>query len=382
MSDLFTPAKQDKLQYPMTTQLTELVSASGLEATKQNQIAEALGTFFNKAAEWDATIQSIVITSPEETGKMKMAREGRLTLKNMRLDAEKVVSAKRSEVKNRMANDLLEDKLWLKAGQMMEATFKTLESKLEEKEKFAERWEAEQREKLKAERTEKLMPYSEFVPVGAIDLGRISQDEFTRLLTGAESAKQAKEDAERKAEADRIAREKAEAEQREAERAEAERQRIENERLKAEAEAREKQIAEERAKAEAEAREREEQARKEREAMELKAKQEREQAEAQLKAEREAREKAEAEIRAKAEAEAKAKADEQARIQAEEKARIAAEKKAKAAPDKDKLTAFARTLSEMEIPKMATDEGAKIASDVRVLMGKVTAFIAERTAQL
>jgi len=136
----------------VSEELTTLVQGSGLKEEKQKQIAETLGTFFEKASEWNATIASIVITSPEETGKMEMAKRGRITLKGMRLDASKVVDAKRQEVKYRMADDVLEDKLWLKAGQMMEATFKNLETKLEEKETFAIRWEAEQKQKRTEER--------------------------------------------------------------------------------------------------------------------------------------------------------------------------------------------------------------------------------------
>jgi len=225
-----------------TSEFVQLVQTSGLEKTKQNQIAETLGVFFNKAAEWDATIKSIVITSPEETGKMKMAKEGRLTLKNMRLEAEKIVKAKRDEVKYAMANFVLEDKLWLKAGQMMEAIFKNLETKLEEKEKFAERWEAQQKEKLKAERLALLLPLG-FQFENGIDLGNMDEQMFQSLKLGLETAKKEKEDAERKAEEERIAKEKAEAEERA-------RIKAENERLKLEAEAKEKQLAEERAKAE------------------------------------------------------------------------------------------------------------------------------------
>ena len=277
-----------------TTELVQLVEASGLAKAKQNQIAETLGTFFNKAAEWDATIQSIVIVSPEETGKMKMAKEGRLTLKNMRLEAEKIVKAKREEVQNVMADFVLEDKLWLRAGQMMEATFKNLESKLEEKEKFAERWEADQKEKLRAERLSLVLPLG-FQPESGVDLGSIDEQVFQSIKLGLETAKKEKEELERKAEEERVAKEKAEAEEKA-------RMEAENKRLKAEAEAKEKLLEEERAKAEAE-----------RKALEVKAAKERAEAEANLKAEKEAKEKLEAEIRNKAEAEAKKAAEEAAK---------------------------------------------------------------------
>jgi len=297
-----------------TTELVQLVETSGLEKPKQNQIAETLGVFFNRAAEWDVTIKSIVITSPEETGKMKMAKEGRLTLKNMRLEAEKIVKAKRDEVKYAMANFVLEDKLWLKAGQMMEATFKNLETKLEEKEKFAERWKAEQKEKLKTERLALLLPLG-FQFENDFDLGNMNDPMFQSLKLGLEIAKKEKEKAERKAEEERVAKEKAEAEERASIKAE-------NERLKLEAEVKEKQLADERAKAESE-----------RKAMKA-------EADAKLKAEKEANEKLQAEIRAKAEAEEKTKKDAEIKAEAELKAKQQAEAEAAKAPIKQQLNTW------------------------------------------
>lgn len=349
----------------VTSELVQLVETSGLEVTKQNQIAETLGVFFNKAAEWDATIKSIVITSPKETGKMKMAKEGRLTLKNMRLDGEKAVKAKRDELKYKMANDVLEDKLWLKAGQMMEATFKNLETKLEEKEKFAERWEAEQKEKRKQKRIELITPYVSDWQF--LDLYNMTDEAFETMLSGAKLQAEAKIEAERKAEEERIAKEKAIALHKERKEkilpfwnfvpadkkdmdfstltekewdegfdysvkekakydAEQARIKAENERLKLEAEAKEKQLADERAKAEAE-----------RKAMEAKAAKLKAEADAKLKAEKEANEKLQAEIRAKAEAEEKAKRDAEIKAAAELKAKQQAEAKAAKAPKKQKL---------------------------------------------
>lgn len=362
-------------------ELITLVKTSGLEETKQNQIAETLGVFFAKASEWNETIQSIKITSPDEVGKMKMAREGRLTLKNFRLDSQKVVKAKRDEVKYRMANDVLEDKLWLKAGQMIEATFENLETKLEEKEKFAERWELRQREERMATRQLELMPLAEFIPI-EIDLLNMSDESYSKLLNGAKMQMQAKLDAEKKAEEERIAREK-----------ENGRIRVENERLRKEAEekekqlaieraetlrkekvereAHEKQLAEEKAKADAERKSLEEKARKEREAQEARAKKEREEAEKKLLAEKQGKERLEREIKAKADKEA-----------SELKTRQLAEKKAQSAPDKAKLIELAKTIDNLVLPDLKSDESKKILNDAKGLLKKVSIFIKEKAEQL
>lgn len=247
-----------------TNELIQVVEQSGLDKTKGQKITETLSVFFDKAAEWQTTIESLTINSIEEVGKMKTAKEIRLSLKNKRLEGEKLVTAAREIVKNRMADDVLEDKLWLKSGQIMKAVYDNLEGKAEWIEKYAERYEAEQKEIRKSERTAELTPYSEFVPFG-IDLGNMSDEDYTKLLNGAKMQQNAKVEAEAKAEAERLENIRLENER-------IEKQRIENERLKAEAIEREKQIEAERVKREAE---------------ELKAKQEREKAEAEAKSERE-----------------------------------------------------------------------------------------------
>lgn len=356
--------------------LVQIVEQSGLQKTKASNIITALSSFFQKAGEWNETIESIVITDPSETGKMKMAKEGRLFLKNLRLEGEKIVKAKREEIKARMADDVLEDKLWLKSGQMMEATFKNLESKLEEKEKFAERFEAERKEKLRSERLEILSPFQEFIPFGIENsLGEMPETEFEKILNGAKLQQSTKIEAERKAEEERIAREKAEAEERE-------RIRQENERLRKEAEEREKALAEERAKAEAERKAIEEKARKEREEAEAIARKEREEQEAKLAAERKERERAEAELRAQKEAEEKARIEAEKKAEAERKAKAAEERKARLAPDKEKLVSLAGFLETLPIPEVKSEEAKKVIADVKILLAKTGNFLREKSEQI
>ena len=227
-----------------TNELIQVVEQSGLDKTKGQKITETLSVFFDKAAEWQTTIESLTINSIDEVGKMKTAKEIRLSLKNKRLEGEKLVTAAREIVKNRMADDVLEDKLWLKSGQIMKAVYDNLEGKAEWIEKYAERYEAEQKEIRKSERTAELTPYAEFVPFG-IDLGNMSDEDYTKLLNGAKMQQNAKIEAEAKAEAERLENIRLENER-------IEKQRIENERLKVEAIEREKQIEAERIKREAE----------------------------------------------------------------------------------------------------------------------------------
>jgi len=216
-----------------TTELSTVVQESGIEKSKGELISKTLGSFFEKANEWNDTIQTLQIKDVTETGKMKMAREARLTLKNQRIECKKLVTEKRNEVKAKMADFQLEDKLWLKSFQMVEATFKNLESKLEEKEKFAERKEAERLDKIEKDRIDQLLPYQEFCQIHSLDLRKMDNEMFNAELSKAKRLFDLDKAEKERLEKERIAKEKAESEERE-------RIRKENERLKKEAEEKER----------------------------------------------------------------------------------------------------------------------------------------------
>ena len=59
----------------MSNQLAVILTESGVEKSVQTRISETLVMFFNKADEWKASIEGIVITDPTETGKMKVAKQ-------------------------------------------------------------------------------------------------------------------------------------------------------------------------------------------------------------------------------------------------------------------------------------------------------------------
>jgi hypothetical protein len=352
------------------TELTVFVEKSGIEKSKGSAITESLNVFFAKAQEWDSIISGIVINDISETGKMRMAREGRLTLKNLRLDSDKVVKAKRDEIKYRMANDLLEDKLWLKAGQMVEAVYKNLETKLEEKEKFAERKEQDRKEKIRNERIQKLAEYPEFDPQFT-DLLNISDESFTQLVSGLQIAKDKRIADEKAAEEARIKKEKEEA-------AERERIRVENEKLKAAAIEREKEFV-------AKQKEMEVQRKKadaERKTIEQKVQKEREAAAEKLRIEKAKADKLQAELKAKYDAELKAKKEADQKAASEFKAQQLVEKKAKAAPDKRKLEGLAVVIESIVMPELKSTDAIEILQNVENLLSKVTKFIREKSAEL
>lgn len=162
--------------------VNSLVINSGLPAEKTQEIAENLSLFFNKASEWSEKINDIVITDPTQVREMKLARENRLMLRGYRLDAEKLIKEKRDILKEKMSDDILFDKLLLNANKMIKATFENLETKLHEKEKFAERWEAEEKAKLRSERIIQLSKYSNDVSIYPVENMTIEQ--FEKLKNG------------------------------------------------------------------------------------------------------------------------------------------------------------------------------------------------------
>lgn len=340
--------------------------AENVSVEKRTEVQSVLNHVFNGVSKMREQLDAVVVSDENDKTGMTMAKTIRLGVRQIRLEAEKTFDAKRAEVQQQMLSYKTEDALWLKAKQTMQILTKEIEGVARWKEETKARFEAEQKE-LKVQ--QRMTRVAKVAPeIERSEFENMSDESFEKFFAGIEKAYNDRIEAEKKAEAERIAREKAEAEERE-------RIRIENERLKAEAEAKEKQLAEERAKAEAE-----------RKAIEEAAKKEREEAERKLKAEQEAarieadkRAKLEAEIKAKAEAEAKAQKEAERKAIEEQRAKEEAEKKAKNAPDKTKLIELAAQIEALNMPEIKSEEAQKILSDVKTLLSKVTVFIREKS---
>jgi hypothetical protein len=164
--------------------LIRLIDQSGLAKEKTVQLGENLTKFFNVAVDWNDKIDQIVITDPNQKSEMKVARETRLMLRQYRIDAQKLIKSNRDELKQQMSDQILLDKLYLNAGKMISATFENLESKLEQKEKFAENWEREQRAILRSERLSQLSEFTESSDLYAIAVENMSADQFAEYLNG------------------------------------------------------------------------------------------------------------------------------------------------------------------------------------------------------
>ena len=315
-----------------TTQLMVLPQevnelAVKVSANKQEEVQTILSQIFIGTDEWEKQVDSIEVKDIHDKMSISIADAARKNAKTARLNAEKIFDAKREEVQQLKAEFDIEDKLWLKAKQVMQIKFKAIEEKAEWKANFVKRYEAEQKELRTQTRIAQVSVYAE---MNRIEFENMSDDSFNAFIGGLKSQHEAKITEAKRIEDERIAKEKKQAEEREA-------QRLENERLKAEAEAREKAIAEER-------KENERKAAIEREARE---KSERELA-AKLKVEQEEKASIEAELKAKKDAEIKA---ENERLATELQAKKDAEKLAKA-PIKKQLTLW---VDNFQLPAIAIE---------------------------
>lgn len=318
----------------------------GLEPATAASLRAAFENYFRQADEWRAKALTIQITRPDQFREMKLARETRLALREIRINAEKT--------RKRLKEDSL------RKGKAIDGIFnmlafavQPLEEHLLAQEKFIERMEDERKAKLKTDREAALAPFG--VDVNLYQLGEMDEATFANLLETNRLAYAARQEAAKKAEAERVEREAREAKERAdreaAEAAERERLRQENERL-----------AREKAEAEAKAQAAREAADAERRELERQAAVQRAEAEAKAAEARAAQERAEAELRAKEEADAKAKAD------AEAAARAAA-----AAPDRDKLKALAAGIRGLIVPCL-TSEAAKAANIETTIKDQIEKF--------
>lgn len=304
-----------------------------VSANKQAEVQTVLKQIFTGTDDWEKQVDAIEVKDINDKMSIELAEVARKNSKQARLSAEKIFDAKREEVQNLKAEFDLEDKLWLKAKQVMQIKFKAIEEKAEWKANFVKRFEAEQKELRTQKRINEVSKYAEIISFffNRIEFEAMSDESFGSFLSSLKSTYEAKIEAERKAEEERIAKEKADAEARE-------QQRLENERLKAEAEKREKEIEAERKTNEQKLTEERAKAKAEADRIEAENK-------AKLKAEQEAKAKLEAELQAKKDAEIKA---ENERKQAELKAKAEAEKNAKA-PIKKQLSIWVDGFSIAEI---------------------------------
>jgi len=329
--------------------------AQNVSVEKRNEVQNVLNQVFSGVSKMREQLDSVVVENENDKTGMKLAKTVRLSVRDIRLDAERNFDAKRSEVQQKMIHFKTEDSLWLKAKQTMQILTKEIEEQARWKEETKERFDAEQFELKMQQRLIRVQRLSPNTSLN--DVRQFNDDNFELFVVGVEKNYNDAIEAERKA------KEAAEAKAK-AEREEQERIKAENERLRKEAEAKEQLLLEERRKAEEAKKDAELKAKKEREEVERKAAEEEKKRQLELQKEREEKAKIQYELKQREDAELKAKKEAEAKIKAEEEAA----KKAAKAPIKKQLTVWVESfslgkpLSENEVSKEIEEKFASFKS--------------------
>ena len=296
--------------------LAEVVTNSGIETGRAQQVLDNFIPFFEQVAIWEKQVKDLVITDITQTKEMELAGKARKALKDIRCDAENA----RKKLKEK---SLLEGRFIDSVYNLVECSTKPLESELLEKEKFVERIEEKKKAELKAQRFELLKPYTDTPEIYNLD--NMTDEIFLMLLEKVKAQHEAMKEQQARADAERIEADRIEAEKRQA-------IEKENERLKFEAEIRALELEEERKKAEAE---------KEK------------QAEA-LRIEKEKADKAQQELK---------KIQDQK--EKEEREKREAEIRAQNAGDAEKILAYITALENEPMPALKSDQAVGIVMEIR-----------------
>ena len=318
----------------MSNEIMVVIEESKVEQSTATTLLDSFTPFFIQAKEWADKAKCLVVTDATQITEMKQARDARLILRQIRIDADK----KRKELKE---DSLRYGKAVQGVYNVIEFLIAPIEQHLQDQEDFAKIAEKKRQDELRILRTAEIESYQAFLPPLG-DLGTCKQEDFDRWCQIAKDQEKAQEAQAQKEAQDAL--EKAEAEAKERERISRENDELRKQAQKAEAE---------RVEAERVARE------------------EREEAQKVLDAERSERARIEDEIKAKAEAE---------RVEAERVARE--EKQAKSAPDKVKLLALASMVNSLDLPDVSSPEANEILVNVRGLLLKVSTYIVSKSESI
>ena len=123
--------------------LATIVKESGLDSTKAQVLLDKFNDYFKIAAEWEKKAKTIVVTNESQTADMKMARTGRLFLREKRIAIEKTRKVLKEDA-------LREGKAIDGIANILKALIVPIESYLERQEKFVELKQAEKEARKRA----------------------------------------------------------------------------------------------------------------------------------------------------------------------------------------------------------------------------------------
>lgn len=175
---------------PQKNELVKIITESGLGKGKGQELMDNFLNFFELADDWNTKADALVITNISQKAEMKMAGEGRKFLKSKRVELEKT----RVKLK---ADSKREGETIDSIAKILKNLIEPIEEKLEEKEKFAERLEEKRKNELKAKREFELIGLdAEFQ---FVDLANMPEENYKHFLENAKLAQAQRIEEERKA---------------------------------------------------------------------------------------------------------------------------------------------------------------------------------------
>jgi hypothetical protein len=181
-------------------QIVEVIKKSGVEQSTAHSLELAFSPFFAEAKEWSEKAKNITVSDESETDKMLLARESRLALKQIRVNADK----KRKELK--------EDSL--RYGKAVQGIYNVIdyfivpiEKHLQAQEDFIKVKEEQRKQEIAEKRLKEIESFIEFIPE-SISIKDLSDDDFQKLLAGSKMQYEEQQRIEREKELDRIEQER------------------------------------------------------------------------------------------------------------------------------------------------------------------------------
>jgi len=175
----------------MENKLLTIVKNSGLDPIQQKPLLDNFGDYFVQAHKLLAKSKGIQVTSESQIWEMTQARELRLSLKKIRVEADKTrVSLKEG---------------YLRGGNAVQSIYNDIrditepeEERLREQERFVEIAKEKEKAELVLQRTRELNEFIE--DTSTYDLGNLSQGEYITLLAKIKKEYQQKIDEEKRVE--------------------------------------------------------------------------------------------------------------------------------------------------------------------------------------
>jgi len=119
--------------------------ATKVNENKRAEVQNTIAQIFAGTDDWERQIDAIEVKGIDDVMSISLAKAAKDNIKKARLAAEKIFDAQRQIIQNAKLDYDLEDKLWLKAKQVMQLKLKNLEDQAAWKANYVQRYEDEQR---------------------------------------------------------------------------------------------------------------------------------------------------------------------------------------------------------------------------------------------